>query len=378
MKIVIAIWSLRMGGAEMFSKHLAKELIKRGHDVYLFPLLEPYDLSLLSDIRKENIPILIPFKTVFFSWLVWKLHALCLRLFSFRLRDYLTKRYFLKQIKKKKIQIVISNSSLTDEFMAKSLYKIPFVSIEHGQYAISAFDHEIVNRDTLVKAARVVCVSKWCARVLMETLNLDSTVIYNGHLKNEAIVEMPETLERKTFTFSMIARGISQKGWDVAIKAFLKVVETKDAQLVLVGAGEFLSDLEKRFDHPAILFRGQINSIEQVVRDTDVGLFPSRKYEAFGLSILDFFSQGKPVLASNLGGIPEVVEDDLGAGGLLIQMKNNEEPDVDHLVKLMTEIMDNKSMRNSLSNNAIRIAGRFDFQKTVSEYEQICLSVIQK
>jgi glycosyltransferase involved in cell wall biosynthesis len=224
----------------------------------------------------------------------------------------------------------------------------------------------------------VVCVSNWCARVLKETLRLDSTVIYNGHLKNEAIVEMPETVERKKFTFSMIARGISQKGWDVAIKAFLRVIETKDAQLVLVGAGDFLSDLQKRFDHPAILYKGQMSSIEQVVRDTDIGLFPSRKYEAFGLSILDFFSQGKPVLASNLGGIPEVIEDGLGAGGLLIQMKDKEEPDVDHLAKLMIEIMNDKLMRNSLSKNAIRIARRFDFRKTVAEYEQICLSVIEK
>lgn len=376
MKIVIAIWSLRMGGAEMFSKHLAKELIKRGHDVYLFPLLEPYDLSLLSDIRQENIPILIPFKINFFNWLIWKLNALCLHLFSFRLRDDLTQRYFLKQIKKKGIQVVISNSSLTDEFMAKNLYEIPFVSIEHGQYAISLIDREVINTDALAKAAQLVCVSNWCAAQLKEKLKLNSKVIYNGYLGNEEIEGILETRDQRIFTFTMIARGISQKGWDVAIKAFLKVIETKQAQLVLVGAGDYLSEMQRSYNHPAILFKGQMNSIDQVVRETDVGLFPSRKYEAFGLSILDFFSRGKPVLASNLGGIPEVVSDGRGSGGLLIQLTDEQEPDGDHLAKLMIEIMEDGSLRNDLSRNARRIATYFDFQKTADEYEQVCLGVI--
>lgn len=378
MKIVIAIWSLRMGGAEMFSMHLAKELIKRGHDVYLFPLFDPYDLSLLSAIKRKKIPILIPVKNKLISWLIWKLNAFFIHLFSFRFRDYLTQHYFLKQIKRRKIQLVISNSLMTDEFMAKNLFEIPFVSVEHGQYSIAIIDGEIVDRMSLGKAAQVVSVSNWCAALLREELKFDSKVIYSGHLKSEEMNGSSEAINQRIFTFTMIARGVSQKGWDVAINAFLEVIKTKQAQLVLVGAGEYLSVLKKAYDHPAILFKGQMNSINQVIQETDIGLFPSRKYEAFGLSILDFFSQGKPVLASDLGGIPEVISDSLGAGGLLIQLNDKEEPDVDHLSALMIEVMGKESLRNELSTNALRLAERFDFQKTVVEYEQVCLNVIRE
>lgn len=378
MKIVIAIWSLRMGGAEMFSKHLAKELLKRGHDVYLFPLFDPYDLSVLSVIQREKIPILIPIKTGLFSWMIWKLNALFVHLFSFRFRDYLTQHYFLNQIKKKRIQLVISNSSMTDEFMAKNLLEIPFLSVEHGQYSIAITDREVIDRKALGKAAQVVSVSRWCAALLNEQLKIDSKVIYSGHLKNENMDGLSETIDRKIFTFTMIARGVSQKGWDVAIKAFLKVIVTKQAKLVLVGTGEYLLELQKSYNHPAIVFKGQMDSINQVIHETDIGLFPSRKYEAFGLSILDFFSQGKPVLASDLGGIPEVISDSLGAGGLLIQLNDGQEPDVNHLSALMAEVMDKESLRSELSKNALRLAERFDFQKTVDEYEQVCVNVMRK
>jgi L-malate glycosyltransferase len=378
MRIVLAIWSLRMGGAEMFSKQLAKEFIKRGHDIYLFPLLEPPDPSLVSDLNKENIPLLVPFKSNLLSWMIWKLNAISLVLFSFHLRGHLTQRYILREIRKKKIQLVISNSSLTDEFMANHLSGIPFISIEHGQYCMALIEHERINRAALAKAVQVISVSNWCATQLRDKLQLNSTVIYNGYLNSDEAEATPDPDGRRIFTFTMIARGVAQKGWEIAIKAFLKVIEKKEAQLVLVGAGEYLSMLEKSYIHPAILFKGQMNSIDHVIQNTDIGLFPSQKYEAFGLSILDFFSKGKPVLASNLGGIPEVMDDGLGAGGLLIQLNQQQQPDVDHLAQLMTEVMENKSLRDELSRNAKRIKAHFDFQKTVTQYEQVCLGSIEK
>jgi glycosyltransferase involved in cell wall biosynthesis len=107
-----------------------------------------------------------------------------------------------------------------------------------------------------------------------------------------------------------------RKGQDVALEALAGLRRTGiDARLDLVGRGaesEFGQDLQRRVqalgldDH--VTFMGQVSDVDRVLKQTDVLLMPSRA-EPLGLSALEASARAIPVVASEVGGLPEVVND---------------------------------------------------------------------
>lgn len=123
--------------------------------------------------------------------------------------------------------------------------------------------------------------------------------------------------------FGMLARFVADKGHDTALQALQRLLQRREiaAELHLAGDattpwGQAMRELTERLGLGAsVVWHGVTANPLGFLRGLDVALVPSRR-EAFGLTALEAMAVGRPVLASDLGGLPEVVED--GVTGQLL------------------------------------------------------------
>lgn len=102
------------------------------------------------------------------------------------------------------------------------------------------------------------------------------------------------------------------------LEVYLKVREAMPARLLLIGDGPDRARIEQRCREVGccdrVIFLGNLPAVEEVLTGADLFLLPSSS-ESFGLAALEALACEVPVVASNAGGIPEVVEH--GVNGLL-------------------------------------------------------------
>lgn len=110
-----------------------------------------------------------------------------------------------------------------------------------------------------------------------------------------------------------IGRLTEEKGLPVLLKAFA----ASGHSLNIVGTGP-LEELVKEYSsgHPNISFHGAqpIEKVYEMMEKTAALIFPSVWYETFGMVVIEAFSRGVPVIASDLGNIKNLVDD--GVNGL--------------------------------------------------------------
>jgi glycosyltransferase involved in cell wall biosynthesis len=118
----------------------------------------------------------------------------------------------------------------------------------------------------------------------------------------------------------VVARLEPEKGHPTLLEAWPAVLRAvPDAYLLIVGEGSRREALEAltrdlRIAH-RVVFTGRRDDVPSVTAALDVAVLPSYR-EAQGLSILEALALSRPVVASNVGGIPEVITD--GVTGLLV------------------------------------------------------------
>lgn len=109
------------------------------------------------------------------------------------------------------------------------------------------------------------------------------------------------------------------KGIDIGIEAW-KNVAHKDAQWCIIGGGERESRLKTQAeDVPSIHFLGFIENAAELLPAFDCMLLPSRT-EALAYVLLEAGVAHLPVIATNVGGVPEIVRNDVS--GILIEKEN--------------------------------------------------------
>lgn len=119
-----------------------------------------------------------------------------------------------------------------------------------------------------------------------------------------------------------VGRLSAEKGISTLIRAFRKI-KFQDARLLIAGDGPIRTELEALANGDGrTSFLGHITGepLKEIIRNSKAVVVPSEWYENAPISILESFASGKPVIGSNLGGIPEMVEN--GKNGFLFQAGN--------------------------------------------------------
>jgi len=155
------------------------------------------------------------------------------------------------------------------------------------------------------------------------------------------------------------------------VRIFAKVRERLPARLVLVGDGPERAVAEREVDAlgvgPNVRFLGKVEDVAQVLRWADLYLLPS-DVESFGLSALEALATGVPVVGSNTGGLPEVVEH--GVSGFLAPPG-----DVAAMATGALELLGDGAKWQAASLAARARAGAFATERVVPMYEQFYAAV---
>jgi L-malate glycosyltransferase len=117
-----------------------------------------------------------------------------------------------------------------------------------------------------------------------------------------------------------------------------------------------------------VRFLGFRDDIPDLLRAAD--LFVSSSYlEGLGTSILDAMAAGLPVVATRVGGVPEIVKD--GETGILVPPR-----DPESLAHAMARLADDSGMRDRLGSNGRSLALSFDADRTASRTRELYLEVL--
>jgi glycosyltransferase involved in cell wall biosynthesis len=206
------------------------------------------------------------------------------------------------------------------------------VSTVHSSRIRSNEDRELI-RQLTPSMDQLIAVSKSIEQKIADEHRTGAPVrlIYNGvdlqrydHQEPCAPFGDQYGIEPGSRIVGVVARLEPEKGHQTLIEAWPSVLrEVPDAYLLIVGEGSRRDFLEQwasahRVAH-RIVFAGRRDDIPAVTAALDVAVLPSWR-EAQGLSILEAMALSRPVVASDVGGIPEMVED--GVTGLLVEHDN--------------------------------------------------------
>ena len=154
---------------------------------------------------------------------------------------------------------------------------------------------------------------------------------------------------------------IKRKNVDSLLEA--KKIANSDYYLVIVGDGPLFKKLNKKVDEENIhdvIFTGSRDDVENIIPSCDVLILPSFS-ESFGLVLIEALACGKPVIGSNVGGITEIITDDVG----LFVNPNK----VSSIARAVDEMINDDELRLVLSMNARTRA--LDFSKVDIPYEEV-------
>ena len=196
-------------------------------------------------------------------------------------------------------------------------------------------------------------------------------VIYNFiDPDRHAIAEprcIPQKKSQRQVTLMHISNFRPVKRTEDVVRIFARVRESLDVRLVLVGDGPEYSRTRELVDtlglSDSVRYVGVVDEVAPLLKAADLLLLPSET-ESFGLVALEAMASGVPVVATDVGGLPEVVEH--GITGYLAPVG-----DVDAMAAYCVQILGDCEMAKRFGAAARARARVFDFATIVPQYERV-------
>lgn len=225
-----------------------------------------------------------------------------------------------------------------------------------------------MNRRTYSSAACVVSIS----RVIMDAFQQkglphlaripDSAACLD--VNSQSVAEIKQQFEGKFVIGHVGALIDSHKGQRVLIEVARKLQSSHpNIHLLFLGEGYDEGLLQRESaDLQNVSWLGFKLNVVDYIASFDLFVFPSRN-EGFGSTLLDVMQQKVPIVASNVGGIPDVVLDN--ETGLLCQPG-----DTEAFYSSIVKLYDSPALRNELSSNALEALKQFLPENTAASYLQ--------
>ena len=335
-KVLEVIDSLGSGGAESLLKNFVLEAKK--NKLFNIEIATLYSNAIFKEkIRGADIP-------------VWDLN---LR-YKYDLRGIIK---LITIIKKGKYDIVHVHLFPADIFSALASLFLPkdvvWIFSEHSVFnrrrSFKIF--KILDSFTYSRYLKVICVSKqvesalfgWVPSIKGKTKVIPNAVPVSGSL---------ETRNCKIYDILFVGRLTQAKGIDVLLRAIkiLKNKYSKKLKIAIVGNGHLKENLNNlSIDlgiNKEVTFLGVRKDIDELMLSSKTFVLPSR-WEGFGLVIIEAMSNMLPVIASDVGGIPEIIEN--GVNGILVPSENPK-----NLAKAIKQLLENTELRKKIAQNAYK------------------------
>ncbi|HOO56191.1 MAG TPA: glycosyltransferase family 4 protein [bacterium] len=260
-------------------------------------------------------------------------------------------------IKKNKIDLVHCNAmggAAYQAGVASSICGIPSIWHVRVLHKEPVPDRILFNLFT-----RTIAISKAVSGRFSGLRDFDSkiSVIHNAVDLNVFHPEKPDPEMRKrlgagdeNILAAIVGRIVPYKGHRCFIEAAEKLSGNARLVFAVVGDGESKDEIEKLAGRSQaagrMVFTGHIQDIPSVLNAIDILVLCSDE-EHFGRVIIEAMACGKPVIATNAGGVPEII--DHGVSGLLFTPGNPDE-----LAQAVSELANNSDLRKKLSDAGLQ------------------------
>jgi glycosyltransferase involved in cell wall biosynthesis len=151
-------------------------------------------------------------------------------------------------------------------------------------------------------------------------------------------------------------------------------IESRRFKLLILSGNDFapFEPLVRRLGiERSIIVKEKVLDIDTYLNASDLGIYTSQD-ETFGMGILESMSHGKTVVASRVGGVPEVLEDE--KSGILCPMG-----DIEAFVAAVNRLIETPSVRAAMGRQAkIRACAKFSAAIGVNEYVRYYRRIIKE
>ena len=356
------------GGSGAVATHLGLELAERGHEVHFISYDQPFRLAhfheriFFHEVEMEDYPLFKhpPYALALAVALhdAVRKHELDLVHVHYAI-PHATSAWvaceMLKGERDLKIVTTLHGTDITLVGLHPSFQAITQFSIlrSHGLTAVSDFLKRETVRDFSVPESRIEVVP-----------NFVDTRIYRPGLEpchRATLAPDGEKIVMHISNFRPVKRV------EDVVEIFARVLGEIPSRLVLVGDGPDLPRARVKVEELGIrdrvVFLGEYTPVQELLSCSDLFLLPSMS-ESFGLAALEAMACGSPVVASRVGGLPEVIMD--GETGYLC-----EAGDIDEMAAASIKILSDDKHRKELSDAGRAFAVKhFSSECIVPQYEE--------
>jgi glycosyltransferase involved in cell wall biosynthesis len=369
--LITTIYPPEIGGPATFINHFARFLTDKGNKVTVVCLSYKKHLEIDKKELFSVYRITPGFLKVTFhirKWLILfytilnndKVLLNGLEEDSYRICKLLKRKYILKIVGDKAWEVGRNNSLTTlniDEFQKEPIENLSLLQIRKMM-------------QNYVKAAYLVYVpSDYLKGIVMGWGKKEEDVVV---IHNSVPLQTIKKIEKKSivlFRILFVGRITNWKGVELLL---LAVNGMKNVEVTICGDGPALSvyeEMNRRLGNLNVIFTGRIKPsvVSELLIQTDILVLASL-YEGLSHTLLEAISFGKPCIASNIGGNPEVITH--GYNGLLFEPYNHNELK-EHILKLVND----NDYYNKLADGALESTLKFNIDNNFKRVEDLLLQL---
>ena len=267
---------------------------------------------------------------------------------------------------------------------------LKLISHVRGLNRTRSFKRKILNGILFRRISRIIAVSNAVRDDIVRTnfISFPNKVvtIYNGidvqsfmdlDLNREKARTKLGLSDKDAFVYGTVGRLAETKGQEVLLKAFARVYEKyPESWLIITGEGRLKSELRALSAelniHKRVVFLGYRTDILEVLKAYDVFVLPSIA-EGLPGALLEAMATGIPVIASRVGGVPEILNDP--SLGIMVSPFS-----MDELVSAMERLRSMDEMSRNMMGEALRkrVLEEFTKEKMITSISKEYVNVMNE
>jgi N-acetyl-alpha-D-glucosaminyl L-malate synthase BshA len=361
------------GGSGIVGSELGRELAERGHTVHFISYALPTRLCRLDERMQFHQVDLFDYP-----------------LFEFPPYDLALASKIIEVAEAHRLDVLHMHYAIphaTAAYLAREMYRaqryLPFVTTLHGTDITLVGSRKSflpITRFSIAQSDAVTAISRFLAAETGRTFGYDAVEIIPNFInakeyqrrENNALRRQLAPRDEKLILHVSNFRPVKRIG--DCVHAFARIIERVQARLVMCGDGPGRAEAEQLASSyglaEAVLFAGQVPNIADYLSVADLFLLPSQT-ESFGLSALEAMACEVPVIATRVGGLPEVVLD--GESGYLVGVG-----DIPAIAERAVEILTDEAKQRVLGQRGrVQAVERFNTERVIPQYLAVYERVIE-